>query len=175
MTLARSLIRRRRAPLVAVAALLALLLAAPLSAEAQTAEAQTTEDNRRLVREAYEGWARGENVFARLLSDDVVWTIHGSDPVAGTYVRREDFVERASVPLVSRLAAPIRPEVHRIWAEDDTVVVRFSGSSTTTSGAPYHNEFVWILTLEDGKVIRAEAFLDLAAYRTVVENNEPRD
>ncbi|RAH96105.1 ketosteroid isomerase [Acuticoccus sediminis] len=170
MTLARSLIRRRRAPLVAVAALLASLLTAPLSAQAQTAE-----DNRRIVREAYEAWARGENVFARVLSEDVVWTIHGSDPVAGTYVGREDFVERASVPLVSRLVAPIRPEVHRIWAEDDTVVVRFSGSTTTTSGAPYHNEFVWIFTLEDGKVTRAEAFLDLAAYRTVVENNEPLD
>ncbi|WP_226583933.1 nuclear transport factor 2 family protein [Acuticoccus sediminis] len=170
MTLARSLIRRRRAPLVAVAALLASLLTAPLSAQAQTAE-----DNRRIVREAYDAWARGENVFARLLSEDVVWTIHGSDPVAGTYVGREDFVERASVPLVSRLVAPIRPEVHRIWAEDDSVVVRFSASTTTTSGAPYHNEFVWIFTLEDGKVTRAEAFLDLAAYRTVVENNEPLD
>ena len=170
MTLARSAPRRRKATPVVLATLVAPLLMAPIAAAAQT-----TEDNRRIVGEAYEGWARGDNIFAQLLAEDVVWTIHGSDPVAGTYVGREDFVERALVPFVSRLVTPTRPEVHRIWAEDDTVVVRFSGSATTTSGAPYSNEFVWIFTLEDGKVVRAEAFLDLDAYRTVLEHNEPRD
>ncbi len=160
---------RRMKPRLMAAAILAPLLMAPAAAEEPTAQI-----NREIVRQAFAAWANGRNVFAKLLADDVVWTIHGSDPVAGTYTGRDDFVARASVPLVSRLAEPLVPEVHRIWAEGDTVVVRFDGSATTTSGTPYRNRFVWIFTLEDGKVVRAEAFLDLEAYRSVVEGNAPR-
>jgi uncharacterized protein len=134
----------------------------------------TTERNRQLVRQAFEAWVRGESVFDKLLADDVVWTIHGSDPVAGVYTSRRDFVDRASLPLVSRLRTPVVPQVHAIWAEGDTVIVRFDGSATTTSGTPYRNQFVWIFWFTGEKVTRAEAFLDLAAYRTVVDNNQPK-
>ncbi|MCO6423171.1 nuclear transport factor 2 family protein [Sinorhizobium meliloti] len=100
--------------------------------------------------------------------------MHGSAPVAGTYRGVEDFVERASAPLISRLATPLVPRVHHICADGDTVIVRFDGSATTTSGAPYRNKFVWIFLMKNGAVVEAEAFLDLAAYHAVVDNNEPR-
>jgi ketosteroid isomerase-like protein len=64
--------------------------------------------------------------------------------------------------------------VHRIWADGDTVVIRFDGSATATSGAPYGNKFVWIFRMKNGAVVEAEAFLDLAAYYAAIENNEPR-
>jgi len=142
---------------------------------ADATDRSETERNRAIVRRTFEAWANGENVFGELLADDVVWTSFGSDPVAGTYNGRDDFVQRASVPLVSRLQTPLIPKVHAIWAEGDTVIVRFDGSATTTSGAPYRNQFVWIFWMKDGEVTQAEAFLDLAAYREVVENNDPRD
>ncbi|GAA5233730.1 hypothetical protein [Verticiella sediminum] len=47
-------------------------------------------------------------------------------------------------------------------------------SATTTSGAPYRNQFVWIVRMEDGSVVEAEALLDLVAYQALVNNNEPR-
>lgn len=141
---------------------------------AYTTQRTEAEQNRLIVRRAFEAWAKGENVFNELLAEDVVWTIFGSDPVAGTYYGRDDFVQQASLPLASRLQTQVVPEVHAIWAEEDTVVVRFDGSATTTSGAPYRNQFVWIFWMEDAEVTRAEAFLDLAAYREAVENNEPR-
>ncbi|MDE3831293.1 nuclear transport factor 2 family protein (plasmid) [Sinorhizobium meliloti] len=130
--------------------------------------------NRTTVRAAFEKWRAGGNIFAELLAPDVVWTIHGSAPVAGTYRGVEDFVERASAPLISRLATPLVPRVHHIWADGDTVIVRFDGSATTTSGAPYRNKFVWIFLMKNGAVVEAEAFLDLATYHAVVDNNEPR-
>ncbi|EFH12080.1 nuclear transport factor 2 family protein, partial [Teichococcus cervicalis] len=130
--------------------------------------------NAALVRAAFEGWAqRGESVF-RLLAPDVRWTIHGSGPVAGTYQGVEDFLARASQPLVSRLATPIRPELRQLWAVGEHVVIRFDGAATTTSGAPYRNQFVWIFRMRDGVVVEAEAFLDLVAYQQVVETNAPR-
>lgn len=136
--------------------------------------ANTGARNEATVREAFERWTAGGNVFADLLAHDVVWTIHGSGPVAGTYRGVKDFVDRASVPLVSRLATPLEPVVHHIWAAGDSVIIRFDASATTTSGAPYRNQFVWIFRMAGGSVVAAEAFLDLVAYQQVVDNNEPR-
>lgn len=117
---------------------------------------------------------QGGNVFAELLAPNVAWTIHGSGAVAGTYTGMKDFVERAALPLVSRLTTPVLPKVHGIWAVGDTVIIRFDGSATTTSGARYANQFVWIFRMTDGVVTEAEAFLDLRAYQEVVDNNAPR-
>ena len=130
--------------------------------------------NKAIVQAAFEKWRAGGDVFAELLAPDIVWTIQGSGPVAGTYRGLEDFSKRASGPLVSRLTGPVVPEVRSIWADGDVVIVRFDGSATTTSGAPYRNQFVWILRMTGGRVVEAEAFLDLIAYQQVVENNEPR-
>lgn len=151
-----------------------ILLAAVPQAHAQAADAAAR--NEAIVRQAFANWAKGSsgNVFEELLAPDVKWTIPGSDPVAGTYLGFKDFVDRASAPLVTRLATPIVPKVHHIWAVGDTVIIRFDGSATTTSGAPYANQFVWIFRMTNGRVTEAEAFLDLAAYRRVIDNNAPR-
>ncbi len=141
---------------------------------AETHETAVEKRNKAIVHEAFEKWRGGTYVFAALLAPDVAWTIHGSGPVAGTYRSQDDFVERASRPLTSRLATPIVPEVRGIYADGDTVIIRFDGSATTTSGAPYRNQFLWMLRMKDGLVIEAEAFLDLVAYQRVVDNNAPR-
>lgn len=137
-------------------------------------EADQSARNEAIVRQAFENWRAGGNVFAELLAEDVRWTIHGSGPVAGTYTGLDDFVEKAAAPLTSRLSTPIVPEVHGIWASGDTVIIRFAGSATTVSGKPYTNEFVWIFEMAEGRVTEAEAFLDLAAYQDVITNNPPR-
>jgi ketosteroid isomerase-like protein len=152
------------------------LVAVVMPAHARTAAAAsgTEAGNEAIVREAFDGWATGNGNVFDLLAPDIRWTIHGSGPVADTYYGVEDFVQRGSVPLVSRLAGPLTPSVHHIWAVDDRVIIRFDASATTTSGAPYNNQFVWIFRMEEGSVVEAEAFLDLVAYQEVVDNNEPR-
>ncbi|MBL6080390.1 nuclear transport factor 2 family protein [Belnapia sp. T18] len=151
-------------------AALALALAAAPAGAADPAKSS----NEEIVRRAFEEWSAGDNVFARLLAPDVVWTIHGSGPVAGTYRSREEFVERASRPLIIRLATPLVPRVHHIWAVGDTVIIRFEASASTTAGGAYSNQFVWIFRMRDGVVVEAEAFLDLVAYQRAVDTSEPR-
>jgi ketosteroid isomerase-like protein len=63
--------------------------------------------------------------------------------------------------------------VHHVWTSGDRVIVRFDASTTTTSGARYSNQFVWILKLDQGRVVEGEAFLDMEAYRDVLDNNDP--
>lgn len=145
------------------------------SAQANTANPDTDTEarNEAIVRDAFEAWAAGGSVF-ELLSPDIVWTIHGSGPIAATHNGIEQFVERGAAPIVSRLTKPLMPDVHNIWAVDDTVIIRFDASSTTTSGNPYSNRYLWIFRMENGAVVTAEAFLDLVAYQDVLDNNEPR-
>jgi len=150
-----------------------ILAAAAMSANADQFE--DTERNKAIVQQAFNAWENGGSVFSNLLAENIRWTIHGSGPVAGTYVGIDSFVEDASRPLISRLSTPLVPEVHAIWAVDDTVIIRFDGSATTTSGAAYANQFVWIFRMQDGLVTEAEAFLDLAAYHRVIANNAPRE
>lgn len=170
----------RLAPALLVAAA-ALLAAAPASraeptpgAPVETRDAATETRNAAIVRAAFEAWRKGGNVFTELLAPDFVWIIHGSSSVAGSYRGMDDFVARASSPLTSRLTGPVVPEVRHIWASGDRVIVRFDGSATTTSGAPYRNQFVWIFRMKDGAAVEVEAFLDLVAYDRVVANNAPR-
>ncbi len=181
MSITRSSVRPIGISLAAIIASALVAITAP-TAQAQTG-APTRVDgqqtavktrNKAIVQAAFEKWRAGGDVFGELLAPDIVWTIHGSGSVAGTYYGLEDFTRRASAPLVSRLTGPIMPEVRSIWADGDVVIVRFAGSATTTSGAPYRNQFVWILQMKGGRVVEAEAFLDLVAYQQVVENNEPR-
>ncbi|MFK0334276.1 nuclear transport factor 2 family protein [Rhizobium sp. NPDC090275] len=104
-------------------ALLSLALPGTAIANATAAQVQAADSaaieqrNRAIVEAAFEKWRGGTYVFGELLAPDVVWTIHGSGPVAGTYRNQKDFIEKASRPLTSRLATPIAPEVHNIFAD----------------------------------------------------------
>lgn len=129
--------------------------------------------NLQIVQSAFARWSAGGNVFEGLLAEDVVWTIHGSGSVAGTYNGLRDFTEHAARPLVSRLATPLVPRVDFMIGDCDRVIVRFGATATTASGKPYRNEFVWIFRMAAGHVVEAEAFLDLVAYQRVIESNEP--
>lgn len=148
--------------------------AAPAVTTPASSDTSVATRNETVVREAFQWWAAGASIFPTLLAPDVVWTIPGSGPVAGTYRGLADFIERASQPLVSRLATPLVPQVHHVWAAGDRVIVRFDARATTTGGHPYHNQFVWIFRMKDGLVVEAEAFLDLGAYQRVVDLNPPR-
>jgi hypothetical protein len=144
-----------------------------LVVSASTPAMDVAANNEAVVRTAFDRWAKeGRSVFG-LLSPDVRWTIHGSGPPAGVYVGTKEFVQGAAEPLTRRLASPLVPKVHHVWSSGDTVIIRFDASATTTGGALYRNQFLWIWRMEGGAVVEAEAFLDLAAYREVVRNSRP--
>ena len=163
----------RSTPNNRLALVLTLAIAALSSAHASTPEPvhATAVHNEALVRKAFTDWSTGNGTVFALLSPDVVWTVHGSGSVAGTYKGVEAFLEGAAAPLTGRLARPLVPKVHAIWAVGDTVISRFEAESVTTGGRPYRNQYVWIFRMEDGVVVEAEAFLDLAAYDKVVGEN----
>lgn len=160
--------------------------AAPFGAEAQPAPpasaqtlvrtqtaprtaALTTESNRQVITEAFRRWAAGGRTFFQdVLAADVVWTIKGTSPAAGTYRGREDFIDRAVRPFTDRLASPVQPTVQGIWADADHVIVQWDGAGTAADGAPYRNSYVWIFRMVDQRAVEVVAFLDLVPYDDVI-------
>ncbi|MGE7991827.1 nuclear transport factor 2 family protein [Pseudomonas sp. NPDC089554] len=127
------------------------------------------EDNKAIVSAAFERWAAGgSNFFNEVLSPNVIWTIKGSEPSAGTYRGLNDLMTRAVRPLTARLSTPIRPTAKQIWADGDHVIVNWKGEATARDGKPYRNDYVWIMRMEQGRAVEVTAFLDLAAYDAVL-------
>ncbi|RST45047.1 nuclear transport factor 2 family protein [Variovorax sp. DXTD-1] len=152
------------------AALFSLGALVPLHAAANTpASQQTAENNRQFIADAFTQWQQGGKTFFQdVLSPDVVWTIKGTSPVAGTYRGRQDFLDRAVKPFADRLSAPIRPMVRDIWANGNDVVVHWDGATTAADGVPYSNSYVWIFRMKDRRATEVIAFLDLAPYDDVL-------
>ena len=116
---------------------------------------------RRLVEEAMQAWMDGDDrAFWRLLADDVDYTVSGSTAISGRYAGRADFVERALLPMAARLAAGARPVAYETVAEGDRVVLMWSGVGTMANGAPYENDYCWVLDVRDGAIRRVKAYLD---------------
>lgn len=128
-----------------------------------------SEQNRLFITDAFAEWADGQgSFFQSVLSPDVIWTIKGSGPTAGTYIGRDAFIEQAVAPFVARIAKPLKPSVKAIWADQNDVIVYWDGTAVATDGVIYNNSYVWIFKMKDLMAIEVIAFLDLTQYDDVI-------
>lgn len=136
--------------------------------------ASRTEANRAFIADAFDKWTRGEGDVFSLLADDVVWHITGNDPaVSQTHRSRQALMKAAAVPLRERLAAPLKPEVKRIWADGDDVIVHWDGRAPFPDGSQYHNTYLWIMTVRDRRIVAVTAFLDIATFKAALARPHP--
>ncbi len=149
----------------------ALLVCFTLAASANVEPGQEagSANNKALVTAAFDRWAAGgSGFFNEVLAPDVVWTIEGSGPSAGTYRGRDELMERAVRPLTIRLKTPIRPLSKQIWADGDHIIIRWEGEAIARDAKPYINTYVWIFRMENGRAAEVTAFLDLNVYDDVL-------
>ncbi|RRN59414.1 nuclear transport factor 2 family protein [Pseudoxanthomonas sp. SGNA-20] len=146
---------------LAIGCALALASAVPAAA-APVADppASDAAANAARVREAFAAWRDGRGSVFDLLHEDVEWTVAGTSPVSGVYRSRAQFLEQAVAPIGARLATPIVPTVEQVLAQDDMVVVVWSGQATTRDGGTYRNRYAWHMQLREGRIVRVIAFLD---------------
>lgn len=150
------------------------IAAATARAEAMAAQEASHTRNKRIVDAAFDRWtAGGSSFFDEVLAPDVVWTIEGSGPSAGTFKGRDVFVERAVRPFTSRLSTTVRPVSRQVWADGDHVIINWEGEGVARDGAAYRNSYVWIFRMEGGKAVEVKAFLDLAPYDDVLRRIPP--
>jgi ketosteroid isomerase-like protein len=132
-----------------------------LTTKASASEAET---NRATIAKAMDAWAAGTGGPYDLLADDAVWTIAGNSLASKTYPSKESFMREVIRPFNARMSARLIPSVHKIYADGDTVIAHFDAQGTARDGQPYVNSYAWILTLKDGRIVRATAFFDAHAF-----------
>ncbi|NWD73149.1 nuclear transport factor 2 family protein [Pseudomonas gingeri] len=125
--------------------------------------------NKITVETALNGWMTGDGkALQALLSDDIEWTITGNSAAAGTTRGRTELTQKVLGPFSARFSAagdPFRPrKINGVYADGDTVIAHFEGSGMTNDGKRYSNDYVWLLTMSDGKAVKGTAFFDSIAF-----------
>lgn len=106
--------------------------------------------------------------FAEIFTDRTTWTIAGHGPVAGEYAGLADLHENAEKALFDRLDGPLAITPRGLWADGADVIVRIDSVGRARDGRPYANEYLYVLTMRDGKVVSGVEWLDLHAYYEIV-------
>jgi ketosteroid isomerase-like protein len=127
-------------------------------------DTQVEQDNKAIISRAFDAWAAGTGGVFDLLADDATWTIVGTTPVSGTYTSRQEFLDVVIGPFGARMATPLVPTVHALYADGDTVIAYFEASGTARDGKPYFNTYTWYLTMDGGRVAKAVAFFDTVEF-----------
>ncbi len=117
--------------------------------------------NKQLLQRVFTELADGDSrPYAAILADDIRWTVIGSVKHSGTYEGKQSVLENLMVPVFSRIRDGIQVTPRRFIAEDDYVVVEFTGQSATTDGKAYNNTYCWVHQLTDGMVKEVTQYLD---------------
>ena len=136
------------------------MTASPASAR----DAGRAEANRTAIARSFEAWRAGTGSPYDLLAEDSLWTITGNSAAARTYPGREAFLREVIRPFNARMRSRLVPEVRKLYAEGDTVIAFFDASGVALDGKPYVNTYAWILEMESGRIVRANAFFDSIAF-----------
>jgi ketosteroid isomerase-like protein len=127
-----------------------------------------TTANKATVETILKSWMDGAGSLQDLVADEIEWTITGNSLGAGTTHGRAELNAKVLGPFGARFSHSsdrFRPStIHGIYGDGDTVIVHLDGAGVANDGLPYTNSYVWILTLRDGKAVRATAFFDSIAF-----------
>lgn len=128
--------------------------------------------NAEVVREAFALGVGGADSFYSILADDVQWTVaRAVEP--RTYTSRTQFLQEGAGPILTRLTGPIQADVRELITDGDVVVALWHGTGTARDGRPYVNDYAWVMTMRDERVVRVTAYLDLVALDELLERVPP--
>lgn len=128
----------------------------------------STDRNKAVVMGFFDAASRGDMDAAfALIADDVTWTNIGSTRFSGSYVGKQAIIEELIGPLFGQLKAGITPNIERLIAEGDTVVVLSTGSAETHDGARYDNTYCQVMRIRDGQIAEVTEYFDTALVDAV--------
>lgn len=123
------------------------------------------QQNIEIVKKVYEAFARRDiNSILDLLSSEVEWgePENPFNPAAGTRYGHKGFLEWSNIGQEAEEILEL--ELKKFLADDDTVaVVGYTKCLAKPTGKIYETDFVHLVTLNNGKVIRFREFFDTYA------------
>jgi uncharacterized protein len=128
---------------------------------------------KKYVQDVFDNLRIGENKkFFDYVTDDVVWTVMGTHPLAGTYKSKEEFITHTFQRLNNILKEGVILKVTHIIVEEDTAAIEMKSISTALNGIPFNNTYCWIVKFEKGLIVEVRAYLDSALVKKIIDENE---
>lgn len=124
------------------------------------------------VSAAFDAWANGTGSPFDLLAENAEWTVTGYSVVAGTY-NRQELISEILLPFNARMNGSLKPTIHRLYVDGNTVIAFFDAEGTTKDGEPYKNTYTWYMEFEKEEVIKVVAFLDSIAFNELWQRVQP--
>ncbi|MCQ8241804.1 nuclear transport factor 2 family protein [Rhizosaccharibacter radicis] len=106
---------------------------------------------------------------AAIFAENAAWTISGYGLVARTFHGIKDLIDNAEQALFDRWDGTAALRTKGVWADGDKVFTHVASSARAVDGLPYANEYLYILTMKDGKVVAGTAWLDLHSYYGIID------
>ncbi len=132
-------------------------------------------DNKALIREIFEGVARGDGAaFVAALADDVIMTVTGQYSWSQTFTGKPAVLRDLYGYVGSLMAAPGKTLPTRFLADEDWVVVEARGDMLTKTGQRYDNHYCLMYRLADGKIAEIREYQDSALCERVLGPYPPR-
>jgi ketosteroid isomerase-like protein len=123
-----------------------------------------TAATRSLIEEYYRALGKGDrDTLLELLADDCEWIPPATAPFDGVVggASIADELGRAVVKRMFDISKPFALEVRSMVVEGDTAVVQQRITATArATGRDYDNQYCWVYTCRDGKIVRMEEYAD---------------
>ncbi|RYD87767.1 MAG: nuclear transport factor 2 family protein [Sphingomonadales bacterium] len=116
-----------------------------------------SEANKKVALEFIDSMGRGdEAAFAACLTPDSFALAKGYAQVSG----RREHDEMVATAAGFKHIAPegFKPVIRSVTAEGDRVAVEWEGQATLANGTPYHNQYLMLFTLRDGKIAQVNEY-----------------
>ena len=117
-----------------------------------------TEENKKIAIKFFEALSSGSETYLDFYTDDsIIWTA-GDNAIGGTRTKQE-IIEFAQGVLDS-FPNGITFKITGITAENERVAVEVDGEAIHASGLPYNNQYHFLLTIKDGKILELKEYMD---------------
>ena len=124
------------------------------------------------VLEIFKGLEKGDGAaFFENVSDDVDWTVMGTDPLAGHYLCKKAFREGTFAKLGQVLTGGAELHVEHLIVKGNLAIVELHSLATAKNGMRFDNCYCWVVCFLDETIVRVRAYLDSAMVARLFEEN----
>jgi hypothetical protein len=117
-----------------------------------------TEENKKIAIKFFEALSSGSETYLDFYSNDsIIWTA-GDNAIGGTRTKKEIIAFAQGV--LDSFPNGITFKITGITAENERVAVEVNGEAIHASGKPYNNQYHFLLTIKNGKIIELKEYMD---------------
>lgn len=122
----------------------------------------STEDNKALVAKTWQTLMAGDvNGALASFADDVTWWISGRlDGVSGVKQGKPQ-VQAFLGGVTSAFPGGLKPEIRKIHADGEAVIVELVNRGTAATGKAYENEYCFVFEVSAGRIRAIREYVDL--------------